>query len=58
MKLSKGQSQPEIVAAAFLIPYMVQGRPFKYRVLIVTQKGSPVVAMGGGGSLEVVHHPF
>ena len=28
MKVSKGQSQPEIVAAAFLILYMVLGRPF------------------------------
>ena len=37
MKVSKGQSQPEIVAAAFLIRYMVLGRPFYYRVLIVTQ---------------------
>ena len=37
MKVSKGQSQPEIAAAAFLILYMVLGRPFEYRVLIVTQ---------------------
>ena len=38
MKVSKGQqSQPEIVAAAFFILYMVLGRPFLYRVLIVTQ---------------------
>ena len=37
MKVSKGQSQPEIVAAAFLILYMVLGGPFQYRVLIVTQ---------------------
>ena len=36
MKESTGQSQPEIVAAAFLILYMVLGRPFYYRVLIVT----------------------
>ena len=36
MKVSKGQSQPEIVAAVFLIMYMVLGRPFQYRVLIVT----------------------
>ena len=37
MKVRKGQSQPEVVAAAFLILYMVLGRPFKYRVVIVTQ---------------------
>ena len=36
MKISKGQSQPEIVAAAFLILYMVLGRPWKY-VSIVTR---------------------
>ena len=37
MKVSKGgkgQSQPEIVAAAFLILYMVLGSPFLYQVLI------------------------
>ena len=28
MKVSKGRSQPEIVVAAFLILYMVLGRPF------------------------------
>ena len=37
MKVSKGQSQPEIVAAAFLILYMVLGSPFVYQVFIVTQ---------------------
>ena len=37
MKVSKGQSQPEIVAAAFLILYMALGSPFLYQVLIVTQ---------------------
>ena len=37
MKVSKGQSQPEIVAAAFLILYMVLGSPFLYQVLTVTQ---------------------
>ena len=37
MKVSKGQSQPEIVAAAFLILYMLLGRPFEYRVLIAAQ---------------------
>ena len=36
MKVSKGQSQPEIVAAAFLFLYMVLGSPFLYRVLIAT----------------------
>ena len=36
MKVSKGQSQPEIAAAAFLILHMVLGRPFLYRVLIMT----------------------
>ena len=41
MKVSKGQSQPEIVAAAFLILYMVLGSPFLYRsVLIVTRLGA------------------
>ena len=35
MKVSKGQSQPSIAAAAFLILYMVMGRQFEYRVLIV-----------------------
>ena len=33
----KGRSQPEIVAAAFLLLYMVLGSPFLYQVLIVTQ---------------------
>ena len=37
MKVRKGQSQPEIVAAAFLVLYMVLGSPFVYQVLIVTQ---------------------
>ena len=37
MQVSKGQSQPEIVAAASLILYMVLGSPFLYQVLIVTQ---------------------
>ena len=32
-----GQYQPEIVAAAFLLLYMVLGSPFLYQVLIVTQ---------------------
>ena len=36
MKVSKGQSQPEIVVAAFLLLYMVLGSPFLYQVLIVT----------------------
>ena len=39
MKDSKGQSQPEIAAAAFLFLYMVLGRPFQHRVLIVTHVG-------------------
>ena len=43
MKVSKGQSRPEIVAAAFLILYMVLGSPFLYQVLIVT----PVVEVQG-----------
>ena len=33
MKVSTGQSQPEIVAAASLILYMVLGSPFLYQVL-------------------------
>ena len=37
MKVSKGQSQPEIVAAAILILYTVLASPFFYRGLIVTQ---------------------
>ena len=37
MNVSKGQSQPEIVAAAFLFLYMVLGSPFLCQVLIVTQ---------------------
>ena len=36
MKASKGHSQPEMVAAAFPILYMVRGSPFLYQVLIVT----------------------
>ena len=36
MKVSKGQSQPEIVAAAFLILYMVLGQPFLCQALILT----------------------
>ena len=39
MKVSKGQSQPEIVAAAFPILYMVLCSPFLYQVLIVTHFG-------------------
>ena len=37
MKVGKGQSQPEIVAAAFRILYLVRGSPFLHHVLIVTQ---------------------
>ena len=37
MKVSKGQSQPKIVAAAFRVLYMVLGSPFVWQVLIVTQ---------------------
>ena len=40
MKVSKGQSQPEIVAAAFSISYMVLGSSFVYQVLIMTQMGT------------------
>ena len=36
MQVSKVQCQPEIVAAAFLILYMVLGSPFLYQVLNVT----------------------
>ena len=37
MKVSKGQSQPELVAAAFLILHMALDSPFLHRsVLIVT----------------------
>ena len=36
MKVSKGQSQAEVAAAAFLILYMVLGSPFLYQVLIAT----------------------
>ena len=46
MKVSTGQSQPEIVAAAFLILRMVLGRPFSYRALIVTNHGEPVILCG------------
>ena len=37
MKVSKARSQPETAAAVFVFPYMVLGRPFESRVLIVTQ---------------------
>ena len=37
MKASKGQSQPQIAAAAFLILCMVLGRSFSCRVLIMPQ---------------------
>ena len=37
---SKGESQPELVAAAFMVLYIILGRPF-YRVLIVTHVGHP-----------------
>ena len=40
MKVSKG-SQPEIVAAAFLILCMTRARPFLYQVLIATQLSVP-----------------
>ena len=36
MKVSKGKTQPELGAAAFLVPYMVLGYSFVYRVLIMT----------------------
>ena len=36
MTVSKGQSQPQIAAAAFFILYLVLGRPFLYQVLIMT----------------------
>ena len=39
MKVSKGQSQPEIVAAAFLLLYMVLGIDHLYQVLMVTHLG-------------------
>ena len=35
--MSKGQSQREVVVAAFLILYVVVGSPFLHQVLIVTQ---------------------
>ena len=47
MKVSKGRSQPEMVAAGFLILYIVLGRLFLYQVLITTQVGR---AHGTGGS--------
>ena len=47
MKVSKGQSQPEIVTAAFLVLYMVLGRPFQYRVLIVTHMEIGVAPKSG-----------
>ena len=40
-KVSKGRSQPEIAAAAFLVLYMVRGLPFLYRVLIMAQVSLP-----------------
>ena len=43
----RGQSPPQMGAAAFSLPYMVLGRPFEYRVLILTQFGSPRVSMTG-----------
>ena len=43
MKVSKGQSQPKIAAAAFLILYMVLDSPFLHQVLIVTQVVEPRV---------------
>ena len=50
MKVSKGQSEPEIVAAAFSIPYMVLGSSFLYQVLIVTQvsRGRGIRGLGSG----------
>ena len=35
MKVSKGQSQPEIVAAAFLLLYMVPGSPCLYHLRLL-----------------------
>ena len=49
------QSQPEIVAA-FLILYMVLGRPFQYRVLIVAQFASGDACSVAPG--EGVHAAF
>ena len=49
MKVSKRQSQLEIVSAAFLILDMVLGRPLQYQVLIVTELAtrSPIRAIRG-----------
>ena len=54
MKVSKGQSQPEIVAAAFSIPYMVLGSSFVYQVLIMTQVATPSWLWRGMAGLVVV----
>ena len=59
MKVSKGESQPEIVAAAFLILYMVLDAPFLYRsVLIVTHvaseaRGTPSSSRQAGSAYRV-----
>ena len=50
MKVSKGQSRPEIVAAAFLSVYMVLGSPFLYQVLIATQMPSEGPKLDGQDS--------
>ena len=47
MKVSKGRSQPEIGAAAFLILYMVLGLPFLYQVLIVTPVAADLARVEG-----------
>ena len=51
MKVSKGQSQPEIVAAAFLILYMVLGSHFLVLiVMIVTHLGGTSMVFDFQGS--------
>ena len=57
MKVSKGKTQPEIVAAAFLLLYMVLGSPFLYQVLIVTHvlpaRGTQFRSSRSMGSIHV-----
>ena len=47
MRVSKGQSQPQMCAAAFVILCMVLGGPFEYQVLIVTPRGPHVSSVRG-----------
>ena len=52
MKVSKGKSQPELVAAASLLLYMVLGRPFLIQRVLIMTRYTPSVFWATGGREE------